>query len=387
MAFMDAREWLADRFEVSRGIAGQNVRPMEGLRGLAVSLVFLVHYVALIRPWIAGHDGLNAVAGAMHTVGNAGVDLFFVLSGYLIYGSLISRSQPFGRFIKRRIQRLYPAFTVVFLIYVALSYAFPSENKIPAGTGAAIGYLIQNFLLLPGIFPIEPMITVAWSLSYEMAFYFAIPALIGLLGLRKREPRTRLLWFALLVAIVVAASINAGPVQLVLFVAGMALFELINSLKMRTPSNLAGALALVGGLAATTLPLDGPVGFTIRTLVLAMAFSIVCLVCFCRTAGWFARSFTWVPLRWLGNMSYSYYLLHGLTLKGAFLLLGVVLPREEYGAAFFAALLPLMFAASLLPPAALFLAVERRFSLAGSSKPRPRDMSIERVPKPLEAAS
>jgi exopolysaccharide production protein ExoZ len=383
---MIASEWLNNKFEISRGLQGKNVRPMEGLRGLAVSLVFLVHYVALIRPWIEGHDTLNAFATALHTIGNTGVDLFFVLSGYLIYGSLMSKAQPFGKFIRRRLQRLYPAFTVVFVAYMLLSFLFPSEDKIPNGVWPAAQYLAANFLLLPGIFPIEPMITVAWSLSYEMAFYFAIPLLILLLGLRERRPVLRLAWFAVIMTAVILASISSGPVQLILFVAGMALFEGINSLQVRVPSDVSGMLALGLGLSATLLPFEGSVWFTIRTCILFIAFSAVCLVCFCRTDGWFSRGFTWTPLRWLGNMSYSYYLLHGLTLKAAFLLLGFIVAKGEYGGTFFLVLLPGMFVLSLLAPAMLFIFVERPFSLVIKEN-RPTGPAIEAMRKPLEAAS
>src|ERR1043166_255666 len=111
-------DWFSDKFEVSRGLQGKNVRPMEGLRGLAVSLVFLVHYVALIRPWISGHNTLLVIAGGMHTIGNTGVDLFFVLSGYLIYGSLISKEQSFLKFMVRRGERLYPAVFTAFALFV-----------------------------------------------------------------------------------------------------------------------------------------------------------------------------------------------------------------------------------------------------------------------------
>ncbi|MFL6374479.1 MAG: acyltransferase family protein [Pyrinomonadaceae bacterium] len=384
---MSVREWFSDKFEISRGLQGKNVRPMEGLRGLAVSLVFLVHYVALVRPWIAGHDVLDQIAGGMHTIGNTGVDLFFVLSGYLIYGSLISKRQPFGRFIRRRVQRIYPTFIVVFAAYVLLSCLFPSEDKIPSGIWPAAEYLAQNFLLLPGIFSIEPMITVAWSLSYEMAFYFAIPVLIVVLNLREGKPAIRLAWFGAMIAVIIAASINSGPVQLILFVAGMGLFEAINSLKVRVPSSLAGAVALILGLAGTLLPFDGAVWFTVRTGMLFVAFSVVCLVCFCRTEGWFSRAFTWTPIRWLGNMSYSYYLFHGLTLKSAFLMLGLIIPKDEYGAAFFWSMLPAMFAVSLVPPAMLFLFVERPFSLVVRKAVQQDPEVVDNLPNPLEATS
>jgi exopolysaccharide production protein ExoZ len=66
---------------------------MEGLRGFAVLLVFLVHYESLLEPWIARDASLLALAHSLLIVGNAGVDLFFLLSGYLIYGSLLTRQQ------------------------------------------------------------------------------------------------------------------------------------------------------------------------------------------------------------------------------------------------------------------------------------------------------
>ena len=110
---------------------------MEGLRGLAIFLVFLVHYVTLMEPWIVTQSTLRSIATALHTIGNTGVDLFFVLSGYLIYGSLITRPQRFGRFMARRIERIYPTFAVVFVIYVGLSFLLPAQSKIPAGFSSA----------------------------------------------------------------------------------------------------------------------------------------------------------------------------------------------------------------------------------------------------------
>ncbi|MBS0174815.1 MAG: acyltransferase family protein, partial [Nitrospira sp.] len=85
-------EWLREKFELARGGTEHNVRAMEGLRGFAVFLVFLVHYATLIRPWIESGSALSRTTNAIHSIGNVGVDLFFVLSGYLIYGSLMARS-------------------------------------------------------------------------------------------------------------------------------------------------------------------------------------------------------------------------------------------------------------------------------------------------------
>lgn len=187
-----ALEWLRARFELSRGGAGQNIRPMEGLRGFAVFLVFLVHYANLIRPWLLPESSLLEFAKALRLVGSSGVDLFFVLSGFVIYGSLISREQPFGRFLLRRVRRIYPAFIVVLSGYVVLSLCAGGESKIPDGAGSGVVYIVSNVLLLPGLVPIEPLIAVAWSLSYEMFYYFTIPLVITVFGLRDRERGVRM---------------------------------------------------------------------------------------------------------------------------------------------------------------------------------------------------
>lgn len=357
--------WLTDRFELSRSDGAQNIRPMEGLRGFAVFLVFLVHYVTLVTPWLSDTAEVRTLARSLHTIGNTGVDLFFVLSGYLIYGSLISRHQPFGRFMSRRIQRIYPAFIVVFLTYVLLSFAFPSESKIPSDAATGFIYLAMNLLLLPGLFPIEPMITVAWSLSYEMFYYLMIPSIIAIFQLRDRSPTWRVLFF-----ITMAGAISAyclafgGHIRLIMFIAGVLLYEATEPRWAPTPSSASGLAALVVGLVATLIPLQGSAGAVLKVNILFIAFFVLCLACFRAPAAWLPSAFSWSPLRWLGNMSYSYYLIHGLALKAGFLTLHEVLPSDAYGSWLFWALLPPMFVLTLLPSGALFLLVERPFSLA-----------------------
>ena len=357
--------WLTEQFELARSDGAQNIKPMEGLRGFAVFLVFLVHYVTLVSPWLSDGAAVRVIARSLHTMGNAGVDLFFVLSGYLIYGTLISRHQPFGRFMSRRIRRIYPAFLVVFVTYLLLSFVFPSESKLPHGAAAGLVYLIANFLLLPGLFPIEPMITVAWSLSYEMFYYLTIPVIISLFSLRNRSATWRVLFF---MATAGATSIwclaYGGHIRLIMFLAGVMLYEALDSRRVPTPSSAWGLAALVIGLLVTLVPVPGSAGAVLKINVLFVAFFVLCLTCFSSPEAWLPRAFSWTPLRWLGNMSYSYYLLHGLALKAAFLALNKVLPATDLGSWFFWALLVPMFVLTLLPSAALFLLVERPLSLA-----------------------
>jgi len=357
-------QWLRNKFELTRGGGGHNNRAMEGLRGFAVFLVFLVHYVTLIEPWITTQSSLHTLVGILHSIGNAGVDLFFILSGYLIYGSLISRPQGFFRFMARRVQRIYPAFIAVFLIYVVLSWVFPEHSKIPASIADGALYLLQNFLLLPGLFPIEPMITVAWSLSYEIFFYLGIPLLISLLDLRRRSVVWRAAFFVIVAGVTAFyCALNGGPVRMIMFVSGILLFETIQMGRIRAPGSGFALLALALGLLGTLLPWPGSVGATLRACILFAAFFVLCFSCFTDPRRWIARLFSWTPLRWLGNMSYSYYLLQGLVLKISFMALALVLPATAQGLLFFWALMPVMFAITLIPTAALFILIERPFSL------------------------
>lgn len=361
--FSSIFEWLSPRFELSRKGTQTNVGAMEGMRGFAVFLVFLVHFVTLVEPWIQGTQ-LLAFAQALHAIGNTGVDLFFVLSGYLIYGSLISREQQFLSFMGRRIVRIYPTFLAVLLLYLFLSVFFQSESKLPPEPLRAVLYIVQNILLLPGLFPIQPIITVAWSLSYEMFFYLLIPLVISIFSMRNRSPGTRTnSVLAVAITLALVCGIFGGPIRFIMFLAGMLLYETSVKPWRRPPTSVTGAFAMVAGLVSTLLPLPGVEGYVCRIAILSVAFFLFCYSCFAFPNDWLAKIFRWWPARWLGNMSYSYYLIHGLALKAMFLVLPFFVSYSKGGDMFFWSLLPLAFIGTLLPSALLFLWIERPMSL------------------------
>ena len=143
MNLLESLTWARQTFEITH-TKNKTISSMEGIRGLAVFLVFLVHYVSLVEPWLLVDSMTSKLATHVHSIGNIGVDLFFVLSGYLIYGMLIEKQRTFGPYILRRIQRIYPAFIAVFLLYLLLSVIFPTEPKIPPNWGGASIYILQN---------------------------------------------------------------------------------------------------------------------------------------------------------------------------------------------------------------------------------------------------
>jgi peptidoglycan/LPS O-acetylase OafA/YrhL len=320
------------------------ILPMDGLRGIAVTLVFFVHYAALA-------EGTPGFGHALAAAGHHGVELFFVLSGYLIYRASMSPRLEFGRFLLRRVQRIYPTFLAVFAIYVGLSFALPAESKIPRDPAEAALYLAANVALLPGLFPIVPVITVAWTLSYEIAYYLACPALCLLLRLRRWPTRWRVL-FWLLVAVAAFALGHGNKLRAVLFVSGILVYEARDLRVPGLPAALLFLLVLVG--AATGL-LVGPVKFA----ALFVSIGLLCISAF--RSGPVAVALSWAPLRWLGEASYSYYLIHGLVLNA----MATVMPMPYWW------MLVPAFGATLAGAAVLYYVIERPLSLAPPKRAAP----------------
>ncbi|HWF10914.1 MAG TPA: acyltransferase [Bryobacteraceae bacterium] len=139
---------------------------LDGVRGVAILLVLIGHFIG--APW------------AVSLFGSAGVQLFFVLSGFLIT-RILMRDQASGRpslrtFYYRRFLRIAPAFWVFLLAAYALGRA----------TGASSGKeVLTAFFYMADYRPLHWAIGHTWSLSVEEQFYLIWPALFLLLGPRR----------------------------------------------------------------------------------------------------------------------------------------------------------------------------------------------------------
>jgi len=348
--------------------------PMEGLRGFAVTLVFLQHYAVQSQLIGLSPGPASAVAAAFRIYGNLGVELFFVLSGYLIYGTLVRKTPGFVNFMVRRLQRIYPAFLVVFVVALSLTF-FTIPGKLPLEPWRAVAYLAANIALLPGLLPIVAIVTVAWSLSYEMFFYLAAAALVLGTGLSTTPRKRRIAILVLLTgAFVLAscASVPNFPLRMMPFFAGMLLAEGMGN---RVPPWMGWGAPAVAFVASVTHALPDVAGELVQTI----AFFALCAVCF-RGDGCISALMTWTPLRWLGNMSYSYYLVHGFVVRTAMVMLARVLPFGLPDWVFWV-LMPPLYLGTILASSLLFLAVEKPVSLrpaAGRVKNAGAGSAVER---------
>jgi peptidoglycan/LPS O-acetylase OafA/YrhL len=149
---------------------------IDGLRALAVLPVLFYHAFPAAVP-----------------AGFYGVDIFFVISGYLITGiiheQMLSNTFSIADFYARRIRRIFPALiTVVLITFVVACFILPPRDLKSLGTNIAGGALfIQNFILLGqvGYFDLaaehKPLLHL-WSLAIEEQYYIVWPLLLMLVG-------------------------------------------------------------------------------------------------------------------------------------------------------------------------------------------------------------
>src|SRR5438445_9764005 len=144
------------------------------LRALAI-IVVVIYHAALF--------GFK-LPGRVDRFGWIGVDLFFVLSGYLIGGQLLAplareKSIKLGSFFARRVLRIMPAYFVILAVYFLL----PSWREYPEMSQPLWKFLlsVQNIALHGGT-----AFSHAWSLALDVQFYLVIPLLFLVLYLRPR---------------------------------------------------------------------------------------------------------------------------------------------------------------------------------------------------------
>lgn len=296
---------------------------LDGLRAIAIILTFSVHffggYLATFRganpDRVPLSDFPNFLDKAMYWLYHShhGVSIFFILSGFLI--STISQSPNFSypTFVRNRVTRVYPAFLLALIIslfgglYIGL--AFPDART-----------LIANLFFLNAIPPLKVrgivLNNVTWSLFYEMVFYLLFPVVL-LFGRWAHMPA--------IASTVIGGLIFAyGPRLLgldlepfiFLFVGaviGCLRPEQIDIIADSFPD----AATCFIYLAVTTLFTLNYISASLFTWLFAGA-GVVILCKAVSERGTLARALSWWPLAWLGAISYSFYLLHSVSIVAFF---------------------------------------------------------------------
>lgn len=299
----------------SRVIHGEYFPHIDGIRGLAVLPVVLFHILAALCPG-----------------GFAGVDVFFVISGYLITGGIL-RDLDRGRFsisgfYHRRIRRIMPAyFVLIAAVFAAGCGLLYAKRLVFLGESVAAGTLFAanfHFWMLGGDYfaprlHAQPLLHL-WSLSVEEQFYLFIPLLCAVIFKFRRR------WVAPVLAVLAVLSL-AGAVYAVMSGRQNSAFYL---LQFRAWELLAGSLLAALGVRASAAPpgsrsnltallglflVLAPYGLLSSSIPfpgLAALPSVIGTVLLLRygPCGPVSRFLSWRPLVLTGKASYSLYLWH-----------------------------------------------------------------------------
>lgn len=306
---------------------------LDGIRALAITLVFCDHYGG------GAHGG--GVLRALNNLrehGWVGVDLFFVLSGFLITGILYdtrSDSRFFLRFYARRSLRILPVFYIVFVLLLLLTPVFHYEwHWMQLTFVFYIGNFFANYhwelysLVSPNHFYATVNIAHFWSLCVEEQFYLLWPIAVWLI-----RDRVRLIWTASGISLLALALRLAMLAHFSLTVSET---WIMRTLPFRMDSLLIGAIMalvlrgpaadrwqrsakwLFGVSAAAVLAIfvfspayDSPLLLSIGLTFVALA-SAGLIATTLRPGSPTFNLFHLKPLRVLGKYSYGFYVYHVL---------------------------------------------------------------------------
>ena len=337
--------------------ASRHVPELDGLRGIAILCVLIHHQ---LTPFLLKGGFL-------------GVDLFFVLSGFLITGLLLAefdktKSVSLKNFYVRRLLRLGPALTLYLAGCLLVNYhtnAIPFTRQLKLVL-FAVGYATNWRMALGWDTALDPT-AIIWSLSIEEQFYLIWPILcFGFLFLRIRR---RYIAATLILTIIAIVGHRYN-----LLTAGSDLTRLYYGSDTRADALLAGCLAAlipVGRIGTKTRRvLSVAALFAVGCLIYSMmalgfsdrllyqgGFTVIALLCalLVFVSAYYppkilAIAFRWLPLRWLGRISYGLYLWHWLIVANtSFYTLGKLEPWARLTLA-------------ILVAAASFYLVERPFN-------------------------
>lgn len=279
-------------------VSAARVGEIDALRGIAAVTVMLFHYTTRIEELYP--MGEQAMVDVRH--GHYGVNLFFIISGYVIFMTLHRTRQPMD-FVVSRFSRLFPAYWAAVALTFAVTYWLGLPGKLVSAPQA-----VGNLLMIHSFFGVPHVDGVYWTLEVELLFYAGMFALFRAGGLGRVHS---VLWALLglrlsyhLAAVVLGVDLPWRVYRLLIlayipwFAIGISIYLVIHP---RDDADRRKSLAVVAG--ATAL-----LGLAVSPAVGVLALALAALV-YCAATGrlpWLAHPI----MVWLGAISYTLYLLH-----------------------------------------------------------------------------
>ena len=279
-------------------------RGVQVLRFIAALMVLLSHATAVVT------DRHLSSLIPRWTNGHSGVDIFFVISGFVMYSSCAGSGADEGawrRFALKRIARVVPLYWIATTAKLVLLLAVPWATQ---SSGVSIRHALASYAFLPQLFPAGtpvPLLPVGWTLNFEMFFY----AMCTIALYRHRRPLSIVGPAFAILAVLGISSHRAGPMEttyanplLLEFLAGMFVAKFAQSLR-ELHWRIAVAALIVGMLGDLLIEADGSALRVLfwggsSAIAVAGAVSLESKI----------RVHIGRPLLLLGDASYALYLVH-----------------------------------------------------------------------------
>lgn len=284
---------------------------IQALRGVAALLVFAAH----IKGAEISYGGEGALLPFALLTGVTGVDLFFLISGFVmahvVLGAAARGPRATGRFLFNRAARIYPVYWAVTLGLLV----FFAGKQVLFNEATPFPNPVETFLLLPD--DVAPLLVVGWTLVHELYFYLVIALLVGWRGARALPFLG--VWAAIVAAGVVSGVEAANPWTRIAFspltfeFIGGALIAILlrrGVTRFALPALMIGALAVVvisAGFADALYP-ETVADFSRRVLIFGPPYALILYGAAALEASRGPRAPKWLVAA--GDASYSLYLVH-----------------------------------------------------------------------------
>ncbi len=287
---------------------------IDGLRGL-LALFVVMHHSCLWYMYIkTGHWGFPGVPKLFVYLGPASVSVFFMITALLFTGKLLAANDDtpvdWARLYIGRVLRVVPLYYMVCMVMFVVVFAIMGVHTHIALRSQLSSLLRWMFFLgdpdINGFVHTSLIVAgVTWSLTYEWIFYFSLPLVA--VALRKKVP-TVIIAPAVGAIVLIKLLFRVRIMQVAAFSGGfLAIYCTKNPRIVRILRSNVSSVAMLVFIVAWILKAPMPVS---RYFALLLSLPFACVACGNSLWG----ILTHRAVRWLGDVSYGIYLIHGICL-------------------------------------------------------------------------